>query len=86
MLNPKTKSRAIRIDLDPQFYGKIDLFDERFSNGAPSLVDCDSLTVKGDVRFESNIAIKGKVVIENNGKAQAVIRKGSVIEKNLIFD
>ena len=85
MLNPKTKSKTVRIDLDPRYYGKIDLFDERFSNGAPSLVYCDSLTVKGDVRFESGVAIKGKVVIENNGKTQAVIRKGSVVDKDITF-
>ena len=86
VLNPETKFTDIHIDLDPQYYGKIDFFDERFSDGVPSLTDCESLTIKGDVRFESDVAVKGKVVIENNGKTQAVIRKGSVIEKNLIFD
>jgi UTP--glucose-1-phosphate uridylyltransferase len=85
MLNPKTKSTAIRIDLDPKYYGKIDIFDERFPNGVPSLTDCDSLTINGDVRFESDVVVKGRVVIENNGKTQAVISKGSVIEKNLMF-
>ena len=86
MLNPKTKFTDIQIDLDPKYYGKIDPFDERFSSGVPSLIDCESLTIKGDVRFESDIDVKGRVVIQNNGKTQAVIRKGSVIEKNLIFD
>ena len=86
VLNPETKFTDIQIDLDPKYYGKIDFFDERFSDGVPSLTDCESLTIKGDVRFESDVAVKGKVVIENNGKTQAVIRKGSVIEKNLIFD
>jgi UTP--glucose-1-phosphate uridylyltransferase len=86
VLNPKTTSTTIRVDLDPKYYGKIDLFDERFSTGVPSLTDCESLTIKGDVRFESDVAVKGEVVIVNNGKTQAVIRKGSVIEKNLIFN
>jgi UTP--glucose-1-phosphate uridylyltransferase len=86
MLNPKTTSAVIPIDLDPKYYGKIDLFDERFPSGVPSLVDCDSLTIRGDVRFESDVTVKGKVVIENNGKTRAVIRRGSVIEKNLIFN
>ena len=86
ILNLKATSSAIRIDLDPKYYGKIDLFDERFPNGAPSLVDCDSLTIKGDVRFESDVAVKGKVVIENKGKTQAVIRKRSIIKQNLTFD
>jgi cytoskeletal protein CcmA (bactofilin family) len=44
------------------------------------------LTVKGDVRFESNVAIRGKIVITNKGKTQAVIKEGTVEEKDLIFD
>jgi UTP--glucose-1-phosphate uridylyltransferase len=86
VLNPKTKFTDINIDLDPRYYGKIDLFNERFSGGVPSLIDCESLSIKGDVRFESDVVVKGRVVIQNNGKTQAVIRKGSAVEKNLIFD
>ena len=86
VLNSKTKFTDIHIDLDPKYYGKIDLFDERFSGGVPSLTDCESLTIRGDVRFESNAAIKGRVVIENNRKTQAVITEGTLIEKNVIFD
>jgi UTP--glucose-1-phosphate uridylyltransferase len=86
VLNPKTTIADIKIDLDPKYYGKIDLFDERFSSGVPSLTECESLTIKGDVRFESDTSVKGRVVIENNGKTQAVIRKGSIIEKNVFFD
>jgi UTP--glucose-1-phosphate uridylyltransferase len=86
VLNPEAKFTDIQIDLDPKYFGKIDLFDERFSDGVPSLTDCESLTIKGDVRFESDVVVKGKIVIENNGKTQAVIGKGSVIEENLIFD
>ncbi|MDH4206145.1 MAG: UTP--glucose-1-phosphate uridylyltransferase [Desulfobacteraceae bacterium] len=85
-LNPKIRSKTIQIDLDPKYYGKIDLFDERFSRGVPSLTDCESLTIKGDVRFESNVAIRGKIVITNKGKTQAVIKEGAVVEKDLIFD
>ncbi|MEA1946863.1 MAG: UTP--glucose-1-phosphate uridylyltransferase [Thermodesulfobacteriota bacterium] len=83
ILNPGIGSRTITIALDPKYYGKIDLFDERFAEGIPSLIDCDSLTIEGDVRFEKNVAIKGKVVIKNSGKSQMVIKKGSVIDKNV---
>ncbi len=84
--NPEIGSKTIQIDLDPKFYGKIDHFDERFSNGTPSLTKCESLTIKGDVRFESNVTIKGRIVITNKGKTQAVIKEGSVVDKNLIFN
>lgn len=84
--NPNTGTKTIQVDLDPKYYGKIDLFDERFSSGVPSLTNCESLTIKGDVRFESNVAIRGKIVITNQGKTQAVIKEGAVVEKDLIFD
>ena len=72
----------ITIDLDHRYYGKIDMFNKRFANGAPSLVDCESLTIIGDVLFEENVKIKGNVVINNSDKFQAVIKKGTVIEED----
>lgn len=84
--NPNTETKTFQVDIDPKYYGKIDLFDKRFSRGVPSLTNCESLTIKGDVRFESNVAIKGKIVITNKGKTQAVIKEGIVVEKDLIFD
>jgi UTP--glucose-1-phosphate uridylyltransferase len=84
--NPNTGTKTIQVDLDPEYYGKIDLLDEKFSRGIPSLTNCESLTIKGDVRFESNVAIRGKIVITNKGKTQGVIKKGTVVEKDLIFN
>jgi len=84
--NPNTGTKTIQVDLDPKYYGKIDLFDERFSKGEPSLANCESLTVKGDVRFENNVAIRGKIVITNKGKTQAVIKEGTVVEKDIVFN
>jgi UTP--glucose-1-phosphate uridylyltransferase len=84
-LNPKRKSDTIKINLDPKYYGKIDLFDERFTEGVPSLVDCESLTIEGDVRFEKNILIKGKVKIKNNNISQAVIKEGTILEGTVIL-
>ncbi len=84
--NPNTGTKTIHVDLDPKYYGKIDLFDERFSMGVPSLTNCESLTIKGDVRFESNVAIRGKIVITNKGKTQSVIKKGTVVEKDIVFN
>ena len=86
ILNPSIGSRSITIALDPKYYGKIDLFDERFAEGIPSLIDCESLTIDGDVRFEKNVTIKGRVVIKNSGKSQAVIKEGMVVNEDLIFE
>jgi UTP--glucose-1-phosphate uridylyltransferase len=86
ILNPRIGSQAIAIDLDQKYYGKIDLFDERFADGIPCLIDCESLTIDGDVRFEKNVTIKGRVVIKNIGKSQAVIKEGMVVDEDLIFE
>ena len=85
MLNPDVRSDDITIDLDPTYYGKIDFFNERFAQGIPSLLNCRSLTILGDVRFENNVIIKGRVVIENKAESQAVLKEGTVIDKDLIF-
>ena len=86
IVNPNSGTKPIQIDLDPKYYGKIDLFDERFSMDVPSLMDCESLTIRGDVRFENNVSIKGRVVITNKGKTQTVIKEGTAVEKDLIFN
>jgi UTP--glucose-1-phosphate uridylyltransferase len=83
--NPDRSLPRIKIDLDPQYYGKIDLFDQKFPQGAPSLIDCASLTIKGDVRFESDVAVKGNVVLKNTGVSQAVVKKGAVIDSDIIW-
>jgi len=81
----KNKSSTIKIALDPKYYGKIDLLEERFKDGAPSLVDCESLTIEGDVFFQKNVTIKGKVKIKNSKSSHADIKEGSVIEGDLIL-
>jgi UTP--glucose-1-phosphate uridylyltransferase len=88
-INPKrlstSRAETIKISLDPNFYGKIDLLEERFKEGLPSLVNCESLSIMGNVYFESDVSIKGSVSIKNNLDSPAVIKKGTVIDKDLSF-
>ena len=83
--NPKTKLPEIYVNLDSKYYGKIDLFDQRFPEGVPSLSQCESLTIIGDVRFESNVKIIGNVTIRNDGLDQATIKKGEIINHSIAF-
>jgi UTP--glucose-1-phosphate uridylyltransferase len=85
ILNPECCSDFIRIQLDPDFFGHLDLFDQRFKDGVPSLQECESLTIRGDVRFEEDVTIKGRVVIQNHQPTPAVIKKGTIIETNLVL-
>ena len=83
--NPDRTLDRIQINLDPTFFGKIDMYNERFKQGVPSLVNCESLEIQGDVFFEDNVAIKGGVIIRNNTDTPMVIKQGSVIEENTRF-
>jgi UTP--glucose-1-phosphate uridylyltransferase len=89
MLNPERKRKrrpdTIHINLDPRYYGKIDDFNARFKHGPPSLVDCESLAVEGDVSFERGVTLAGTVVIRNPQDTQAVIENGTVVNGPLTF-
>ena len=76
---------TVHVTLDPKFFKKIDMLDARFPEGAPSLVDCESLSIEGDVRFEKDVTIRGRVQIKNTRPTQAVVREGSLIENDLLF-
>ena len=81
----RNRPDAAKIDLDPLYYGKIDDLDQRFAEGIPSLVECDSLIIEGDVLFEKDVKIRGSVAIKNSGSTQAIIKAGTVIEQDLVF-
>ncbi len=88
-LNPRRRARkkteGVKIKLDPRYYGTLDGLEKRIADSAPSLLECDSLVVEGDVCFEPNVTIKGSVRIQNRRPSQAVIKAGSVIDQDLVF-
>jgi len=73
------------VKLDPLYFGRIDDFEKRFPYGAPSLIDCESLVVKGDVFFEKDITIKGNVTITNSKNKPQTLSKGLVIDRSIII-
>ena len=81
----RNRPDAAKIDLDPLYYGRIDDLDQRFAEGIPSLVECDSLIIEGDVLFEKDVKIRGSVAIKNSGSTQAIIKAGTVIEQDLVL-
>jgi len=83
--NPARDLGRIQITLDPDFFGKIDMYNARFKHGVPSLVECESLEIKGDVFFKDRVVIKGRVAIRNATDAPVVIKQGSVIEEDVCF-
>jgi UTP--glucose-1-phosphate uridylyltransferase len=71
-----------KIKLDPKFFGQIEDFERRFQHGVPSLADCDSLTVEGDVFFETDVTLRGHVNIKNESGTPYTIEAGSVIDQS----
>ncbi len=85
-VSSKRLFEQIEIDLDSKYYGKIEEFEKRFPYGPPSLLSCESLTVRGNVFFGNRVLLKGKVVIENSSGDQPVfIPDGKVIEGSLLL-
>jgi UTP--glucose-1-phosphate uridylyltransferase len=73
------RSGAPLVDLDPRHFKLMRDFDARFPAGAPSLVECERLTVRGDVAFGSGVVVRGEVQIEHAGEGQRRIEDGTVL-------
>ncbi|XP_038884595.1 UTP--glucose-1-phosphate uridylyltransferase-like [Benincasa hispida] len=72
------------IDLGPEFE-KINDFRSRFKS-IPSIVELDSLTVRGDVWFGLGVALKGNVSIIAKPGVKMEIPDGAVLENQEIND
>lgn len=71
------------IRLDSRFYKLWPEFSARFPAGAPSLIECDSFTVEGDVMFGPNIIAKGSVRIANRTSRQARLHDRTLSNETL---
>jgi UTP--glucose-1-phosphate uridylyltransferase len=68
------------VDLDPAYFKLVRDFDDRFAAGAPSLVACERLAVRGDVAFGRGVVVRGSVTIEQGPDGQRRIGDGDVLE------
>jgi UTP--glucose-1-phosphate uridylyltransferase len=55
------------VELDPDHFKLLDDFEARFPTGAPSLVACERLVVRGDVVFGRGVAVRGSATLDNRG-------------------
>jgi UTP--glucose-1-phosphate uridylyltransferase len=68
------------VALDPSHFKLLRDFEARFPAGAPSLVGCESLTVRGDVAFGAGVVVRGDVTIEQDGGERRRIEDGAVLD------
>ena len=68
------------VSLDPDHFKLLRDFDARFPAGPPSLVRCERLEVRGDVRFGAGVTVRGKVTVAHEGEGQREIEDGAVLE------
>jgi UTP--glucose-1-phosphate uridylyltransferase len=84
-VNPARKAGKVAISLDETYFSRVDQLRERFPYGAPSLIECESLSISGDVRFASRITVKGQAAITNRSSKQVTIPDGTKISGNLVY-
>jgi len=77
VMNPRHKSIQMDMNLDPRFYKVFGKLKERFPSGAPSLAECESLSITGDVKFGKDVVVTGKTSITNTSDKQAFIPDGA---------
>jgi UTP--glucose-1-phosphate uridylyltransferase len=60
-LAPERGGRPPVVELDPEHYKLVPQLEERFPSGPPSLLECERLSVHGDVRFGAHVTVRGTV-------------------------
>jgi UTP--glucose-1-phosphate uridylyltransferase len=78
--NPNRELAPVFVSLDPSFYRRIDDMEARFPYGSPSLVECKTLSVKGDIEFGKSVILKGSVQLINESEQQIRIDDGVMLE------
>jgi len=52
------------VSLDRRYYRNIDSFESRYPKGVPSLVECETFSVEGDITFGADVKVRGNVSVE----------------------
>lgn len=77
IINPERKLKPLKISLDPKYYKMVDDLNKRIPQ-APSLVNCESLTIKGDYKIGKNVKFEGNINLINSDILQKKINDGII--------
>jgi UTP--glucose-1-phosphate uridylyltransferase len=75
-LAPERDGTPPVVDLDDDYYKLLRDFEERFPEGAPSLVEAERLSVEGDVTFGRDVVVRGTAEVQGPAR----IDDGAVLE------
>jgi UDP-N-acetylglucosamine pyrophosphorylase len=76
LLEERRKGQPPWVELDPSVYRVLDRFESLFPSGAPSLVDCERLGVRGEVQFATGVICRGRVELRNHGSEKVLLPAG----------
>ncbi len=65
VLHEKRAGRAPVVSLDSGYYKTLERFEGLFAKGVPSLLECDRLSVIGEVEFDEGVVCIGSVEFKN---------------------
>lgn len=72
------------VTLDDDYYTLIDDMIARFPHSAPSLLQCRSLTVCGDVYFGKDVVVQGDATVRNENDSPRCIPDGAVLTGDVV--
>jgi UTP--glucose-1-phosphate uridylyltransferase len=78
-LAPERGSRPPEVDLGKPFK-LVAGFEERFPDGAPSLLAFERREVEGDVAFGGGVVVRGRVRVAQEGPGRHTVPAGTVLE------
>jgi UDP-N-acetylglucosamine pyrophosphorylase len=74
-----------RVTLDPRYYRIMADFNKHFAEGAPSLVECDSFTVEGNIDFAAGVVCRGRVEFFNPSPEVKRVPEGGYWDQRIEF-
>ena len=78
--NPKRELAPILVSLDNSCYQLIDDMEARFPDGVPSLINCESLKIVGDIKFRADVTLNGVAELANLSDKQVEIKEGTTMD------
>ncbi|CAB4861855.1 MAG: UTP--glucose-1-phosphate uridylyltransferase [Actinobacteria bacterium] len=80
VLDPRREGRPPVVDLDAAHYKLLADFEDHFPAGPPSLINCESLKVEGDVLFGHGVVVEGVMTVDSGGVGKAAVSDGTTLK------